>query len=221
MLFNFLSATGTARMPGLSTRRAFSLVELLVVVAVLGIVATFAIPAATSILRATSVTRGGAVVEQTMMRARQLALSQNRNVEVRLYQYDDEEILGDDKQFRGLQIVMIEDDGTPKPSGKVQVIPSGAAINESSALSPLISDRPTNSGSSGLQIPKVGSNYDWVSVTFRPDGSTDLDQAGGENGKWFLTVHDGNYDVSESAAPENYYTVQIEPLLGSVRGHRP
>ncbi len=215
---------GVFRLLTTRLRRAFSLTELLVVIAVLGILAGFAIPAATNILRANDTTRAGAVIEQAMLRARQLALSQNRKVEVRLYKYNDSLALGDDAQYRGLQIVRIEEDGTAKAAGKVQSLPSGAVINESSALSPLITELTTKQGSAGLRVSKAGENgrdYEWIAVTFLPDGSTDLDESGGESGKWFVTVHDGIHPVSDGTPPSNYYTVQIEPLLGSVRGYRP
>ena len=183
--------------------------------AVVILVASFAVPAVSSIMRAEGVTRGGSTVEQTMARARQLALSRNRKMEVRIYKYNDPKIVGEEATFRALQIFQVEDDGTAEAVSKVQSLPSSAAVNESSTLSPLISGGDTNL-SSKPKIPRVGTSYDAVFVTFLPDGAAELGAS--QN---YLTIHDGNVPVDASTTPDNYYTVQIDPLLGTVRSYRP
>ena len=74
--------------------RAFSLVELLVVVAVIAIVAGFAVPAVTTMLKGSQLTQGSQTVVDQIALARQTALSRNRSIEVRFYKFADSEIPG-------------------------------------------------------------------------------------------------------------------------------
>ena len=76
--------------------RAFSLVELLVVMAVIAIVAGFAVPAVTTMLKGSQLTQGSQMVVDQIALARQTALSRNRSVEVRFYKFADPEIPGED-----------------------------------------------------------------------------------------------------------------------------
>ena len=76
--------------------RAFSLVELLVVIAVIAIVAGYAVPAVTTMLKGSQLTQGSQMVVDQIALARQTALSRNRSVEVRFYKYADPETPGEE-----------------------------------------------------------------------------------------------------------------------------
>ena len=70
-------------------RAAFSLVELLVVITIIAIIAGFAVPAVTGIMRGSALTQASQLLTDQLSMGRQLALSKNRAVEVRIYKYAD------------------------------------------------------------------------------------------------------------------------------------
>ena len=79
----------------LSNARAFSLVELLVVISVIAIIAGFAVPAVTTMIRGSALAQGSQNIADQIVLARQLALSRNRSVEVRFYKFGDSETPGE------------------------------------------------------------------------------------------------------------------------------
>jgi len=123
-----------------SRYKAFSLIEIMVVLVIVSILGAVSGPAIMSIMKGNNVTQAGILIEQTLTRARQLALTQNRTVQVRLYSYADSSVPGSQEEFRVMQLYQREDDGSEVPVGKVIELPDGAIINTSSTLSPLIGD---------------------------------------------------------------------------------
>ena len=175
--------------------RAFSLVELLVVIAVIAIIAGYAVPAVTSMLKGSQLTQGSQMVVDQIALARQTALSRNRSVEVRFYKYADPETPGEDLEkqdtwlFHGLQTFEILDNGVALPLGTVQRLPVNVIMHEKE-LSTLINGRRDASGKFSVPgntdpgIPGMPSGiavkdqYVYTAFRFLPDGSTDLSPTG-------------------------------------------
>lgn len=172
-------------------RSAFSLVELLVVLAILGIVAAFAVPALDWALRGTNLTRAGQLLGDRIALARQEAVTRSRDVRVGFYE-------GTDSGWQAFQIFRIEQDSTglitEVPITKRINLPVGVVISGDTALSPLIS----NTG-------------------FRFRGNGHLERSiNSENN--FLTLVNSQ---DAGSPPSNYYTLQIHPLTGKVATYRP
>ena len=221
--------------------RAFSLVELLVVIAVIAIVAGFAVPAVTTMLRGSQLTQGSQMVVDQIALARQTALSKNRSIEVRFYKYADPETPGemgkkaDDGVFRAIQTFEILDNGKALPINTIQRLPTNVLINEAKNSTLINELRDTNGKftvptDSDPEIPDtdVKREYVYVALRFLPDGSTNLPPAAKDNDSWYITIHgmnvkkaNGETDGSTSILPDNFFTLQIDPITGSTRSYRP
>lgn len=227
------------------SRSAFSLVELLIVVAIIGIIAGFGVPAVTGVLRGSALTTATSQLTDTLSLARQHAISKNRTVEVRFYRFGDPEQPGEDRtkpatgQFRAFQYFELSETGTIVPIGKFQRIPDTIVMNPGAKLSTLLgemTERLITSGDAKFnknlnpELPRgVGQNYDYVYFRFNPDGSTDLPPTGNTGkdsagGRWYITVHSGAdllRTENNSKAPPDFATWQIEPVSGTAKVFRP
>lgn len=210
--------------------RGFSLLELLAVLAVFGILASLTMPAVSSVLRASDLRTGTQLLSEQLGLARQVALSKNRSVEVRLYQYAVAPETGSGK-FRALQVFEIQDSGLAVPISRIFRLPGSIVIDAGSGdlqstLSSIISVSANGglapdsaSGSElGYSLPQIGNAYQCVKFRFLPDGSTDLTP---HSASWFLTLHSLSDGDGLDAAPSNYSTLQIDPANGRTRIFQP
>jgi uncharacterized protein (TIGR02596 family) len=191
--------------------RAFSLIELLVVVAIFALLATLALPAFTSIATGGAISRGGQLVGDQIVLARQEATSKNRRVQVRFVKLPDP---GDPTRetLRGVQLWIQRDDGTFEPQDRLLKLPETILISESPSLSPLISQI-----SGTTNFPGVGSRS-YVGFAFQANGGIDGAVSNTAN---FITTHLARDGTNLSSPPSNYYAVRINPFTGRVTYYRP
>jgi len=229
-----------------TNRRAFSLIELVVVISIIAVIAAFTVPAVTSVLKGSSLTQASQLIVDQFSLARQSALSRNRSMEVRLYRYADPETPGEDKtqketwKFRAMQTFEVFEAGTMAPIDKVQTFPntiimsydsSSATLSDGAKSLSTIIDLQTKidpaTDNSATELPRdVKKDYEYVSFRFLPDGSTNLAPAGlPSKGNWFVTLHNINEKPTNSAGgpvpPANFFTVQVDPASGATKTFRP
>ena len=216
------------KIPVLSSRRAaFSLIELIVVISIIAIIVTFSVPAVTGILRGSTMTQGSQILTDQISFARQRALSRNLPVEVRFYQYADPEAPGEKLtdpttgQWRGMQLFEVVESGVAVPIDKLQQFPGTVIITSRFTFSSIISGTGQTikaAAASDPELPRgIGRNYKYASFRFLQDGSTNL----APTGSWFVTIHNVSDQPSGTTPPINFFTLQIDPVSGSVKGFRP
>lgn len=198
-----------------TSRHAFSLVELLIVILIIGIVAGFAVPAVQGMLRGSLMSQASNQLVDAMALARQTALSKNRIIEVRIYRFADNEVPGEEPtkpetgHFRAIQTFEISESGVLLPASKVTRLPDTIIMNPGIPGDGMLS---TILGLRHIVLstkidPKtdpelargVGHKYDYVSFRFLPDGSTNLpptgttnedgDETASKGGLWYITIH--------------------------------
>ena len=200
--------------------RAFSLIELLVVVALIALLATFAVPAVGSLNRSNAVTRAQQLIEQQLVSARQTALARNRRVEVRFYKFTEPGAIGNAQTFRAVQAFLIDENNKATPVGRMAKLPDSVLLNEVAANSSLLvlADKTWDaSNDPQVSLPGVGTSYTAKAFQFRPDGSTGLTATN----MWFVTIHSAINGATAATPPSNFATVQVDPVSGAVRSYRP
>ena len=182
--------------------RAFSLVELLLVVAIIAMIMAFVVPVTTSVMLASRMTDATNQVEGLFVYARQTAIAHNHTVEVRFYQYGDPEEPGEQPanpisgRFRA-QICEYLDHGEAIPVTKAERLPEGIVFDSGSVLSTLLgsTQKKTFTASSNLDpqinLPRgVNTNYNCYAFQIAPSGTTKL-----AIGMWYVTLHKAGRSV--------------------------
>ena len=223
-----------------SAFRAFSLVELVVVIAVIVVIATFTVPAATTILKGSQISQASQQIIGKLSMARQTALSKNRSVEVRFYRYGDPNVPGEDPKdpatgkFRAMQLFEVLENGATVPMGNVDRLPVNVVFSYESTntqgLSSLLDKKrgdsvqrdPKKPGSDDPTAPRLPNgidyNYQFVAFRFQQDGSTDLAPLG----SWYVTLIGLNDRLAQpNKPPANFFTIQLDPVSGGTKIYRP
>jgi len=225
-------------------RNAFTLIELLAVIAVIAVVVAFAVPATNQILRGSQLTQSYQMVGDQISLGRQLALSRNRTVEVRFYQFSDPETPGEDYtkpadgMWRGMQLFEVMENGAAVPAGPFQRLPRMTAMSAGTFSTLLDEDKigTAKLASADPMLPelpveingrRVGRNYKYHNFRFLPDGSTNLPSkarsrsgANTDADSWYVTVLNTT-DLSKPLASINFATIMIDPFTGSQKTYRP
>lgn len=192
-----------------SRSKAFSLIELLVVLAIIGILAAIAIPALNSMSSAPNLTASANQLSAEINLARQTAVTMNSPVEVRFFDIEG-------GKYTAYASYQVNDDGTLGSAiGKITVLPKEVAMMDSAAYSTLITDAP-ESGSA--DIPQH-SNVTYAGFRFRSSGSADLDTPS-SGSAWTVTLAPRR-DIEQAKTPANFATITLIPLTGTTRIDRP
>lgn len=185
------------------SRRAYSLIELLTVLAVISILSAIMIPSVSGVLRGTQLSGAGQTAAEQLTLARQDAITRNRSVLVRVYQTSDGAC--------GIGSDLLEDDGSSVPLRRIIWMPESVQI--SSDLTTLNGSPYGTTGS--MNLPPLGS-VSFFAFIFRPDGSLGT-SAFTTNAPYFTLINKG----SQTSPPKNFYAMQINPATGRVERYRP
>jgi uncharacterized protein (TIGR02596 family) len=193
--------------------KAFSLIEMLVVIAIVALLASMTLPAFHAVTSGVTLERGGQDVASLLALARENAIAKSRPVEIRLIKSTSS---SGQTVYRGVQPWIVKDDsGTFKPLGRLTWLPDAVAITEQSQLSPMFG--------ANVQVGTMtvaGSNCAYVSFGFRPNGSLVAGTNLISSTNSCLTVV-AEKDLSSSGTPQNFYSIYINPTTGDVRTFRP
>jgi uncharacterized protein (TIGR02596 family) len=222
--------------------RAFSLVEMLVVMTIIGIVVAITVPAFTGMGKAQALTGAGNNLLDQFALARQTAVAQNRSVEMRFYKRLEHpaqpEASANPRRFRSFRTLAYEEPvrdsagkmvSVPIALATMQELPTGIVISEEQTFSTLIHDKYAVTPPRALlkeNLSDIEKDVPYQVVRFKPTGGTDLGVNGTPDGdKWFLTIkadNDPKVGSGTGARPaNNYFTVMLDPVSGRARAFRP
>lgn len=191
-------------------RGGFTLTELLLVVAIMVVLMSVTLPAFTSIAMGTNLSRAGQLIGDQISLARQEAMTRNRDVRV---QFFPNLVKGGVTNY-GVQIFRVEEgtDGEQLiPASRMVLLPAGLRVNDN--LSPLTKADAALSGSM-TNVAQYGTVQS-SGFKFRPNGAPGSAVNAANN---FLTLQRSG-DPGDQ--PDNFYTIQINPVTGKVTVYRP
>lgn len=189
-------------------RRAFTIIELLVVIGIIGLMLAFVVPAASGIMSGFTLTQHGQDLMDKVSLCRQLAMTQNREAELRIIKVGGSGG-ADDSTTYAYQIWMYDEQGgNPVPHGRIAKIPETIEINDT--LSPMLDLLVTGQAN----FPALGGARTYEALRYRVNG-TALGTFGANN---YLTL---SYKKDEKASPKNFYTIQVNPITGLISVFRP
>lgn len=213
-------------------RRAFSLIEMMIILGLVGLLLAFAAPNLFSLLGSSSLSGEGTLIENQLTLAQQMAVSKSADVEVRFFNLVDESAAQTEEAFRAFQLFQFNNEGDMIPVSQFFRIRAPVAIHEE--LSTILSGREgtENDKRFGFSSPRTGT-YNapagaggalvptpYVSFRFRPDGSTDLPYRAEGDDTWYLTLVQGE-GANQNSKPDNYVCLQINPYNGQISQFRP
>ena len=209
LLFLF-SAPPSCHCDSVRVRSAFSLIELLVVIAIIGLLISTAVPALNSVLENGRLTQAATLVVNQFTLARQKASAENKNITLRLIRKDTS------SPYDRIQLVTLDSANNATPASRLTTLPMQTAIASDTALTSLLSLTETPSSANDPSLPELGPSYLYIQCTFRPRGSLDLNI----QSNWFATVV-LQRNASNSTAPANFATIQVDPVNGGLQVYRP
>lgn len=196
-------------------REAFSLVELLIVVGLIVIMLSLAVPAVNTVMISTNLNRGGQAFVDQIILARQMALTRNRDIEVRFWELTNSSTQG----YRAIQLWLVDENGTNRfPLTRITQLPEGIIINTNPNLSPLLFG-PNVPIRGETNFPSYGKAR-YVGFRYRANGEADISiGSGGKSASNFLTIQ--HFSSEADTLPPNFYGIQVNPLTGRVTTYRP
>jgi uncharacterized protein (TIGR02596 family) len=203
------------------SRRAFTLVELLTVMAIVLLLAYVTIPAGTSFQQSNNLALAGQSVADVISIAREMAASRNQVVELRFIAPTSWATASGYTGFHALQLWAPNTSGASEPAAQMLTLPSGVEISYASGLSPLL--KTLCAAKTAMPSGAIQGNY--VSFYIRPTGLVQVanslvEDSAASAPSYFLTILPVKYDAS-TTVPLNYLTLQVNPDTGRTLAYRP
>jgi uncharacterized protein (TIGR02596 family) len=204
-----------------SWRHAFTLVELLVVMAIIAILVAIAMPATSSFLESNNLDSAAHQVADQVNLAHQLSSSLNVTVEMRLFKLFGAATTG----YTAMQLGTYNSAGTWTAISRLSYLPQQLVISPSSAVSTALSaveftTPPTMAANNGFL-----SNATYVFFDFRPTGVVTpvLNATSATNmSNYALVVLPARYAaVTSLSLVKNYAIIQINPFTATPLVYRP
>ncbi len=186
--------------------RAFSLLELLVVMTIVAVLLALSFPAMQSVMGSRNLGDAGGIIVSQLQAARQAAITRNAPVQWQILKIPDARS-GDPEAFRVTRSLIMQPGGREwKPFGRPEWLPRATWVDEEPARSPMLG---VQTNASNLPPGLGSSNAVAAWVIFDGAGRASVDITG----NWLTLVGRSNTN--------DFVTVQIEPVSGRVRTYRP
>lgn len=194
-----------------SLRRAFSLIELLSVIAVMAVVGSMLIPAISNVLSGMKVTLATQRVVDEIEFARSTALARNCPAEVWF--------LSEGSGFSAMRTALLDGPQTSTWVSRIQRLPEGIGFATSARLSNIIGNQQASAPAAG------GQGLKGVALRVYPSGRTELvDEASSgvaPSDPLFVTLGlQRELDANAQNLPLNFATLQVNPINGRVVTYR-
>ena len=183
-------------------RRAFTLIELLAVMAVAGILLSVVLPAFQTIGDAAKIRQAAAGVIDQVDAARQWAEVNGATVQLRLLRAPGQSHYTGIQMWSGDEKLILD-----KPVG----LPDGVAILANSALSPLL-------GTASLTAGSRWAGGEFAAFRVRPSGAIELASGVARSNLYFTLAPERSAAVAD---PVNYATIQLSPDTARPLLYRP
>ncbi len=192
--------------------RAFSLVEILVVMAIVASLTLISMPLVSQVVSSLDLSRSAQSLENGLQLSRQHAVMAGDPVQFCLYKTEE--------GYCAFQAYLREDTGAWKPIMNVGKLPQTMIINDqlSGGYSTLLQFTVPLT-SSEIQRVKSLKVVEGRSFQFRGNGSTDLYAIDGPT-SWHLTIHRRAEPVI-NGLPKNFITLKVNALTGTVKVFQP
>lgn len=217
--------------PFRTARRAFTLIEVLVVVAMIALIVAAMAPMVFSSLVSTRLTSAGETLGGQLSLARQMAVSRNETVEVRFYEYEDPESPGSKPSYRAVAIMSLRDrpgavaNGLREQLTDTYFLPSGIVLGSSQSLSPLLASGSIPSTQDSEKVIKRANNARYKAFQINPDSSTNLTLLMGGTYRpdvtYFTVAEERAVADDRGEIPKNFFVVQIDPDTARTSTYRP
>lgn len=209
-------------------QRAFTLIELIIVITIIGIMMVMTVPAISGALRGQKLTQAADLLRAQLAYAQLQAQKENSPMQVRFFQYADPTRPGDDEKFRAYQLFrrsafdrndtnsgsVNKNVEVMEPVGPLRKLPAPLIFADSERISTLLSLQKTRGEVPYRRNRPLDAQF--VAFDFEPSGATNL----GAAKQWYVTLVDEKKERG-AEIPDNFATVQIDPFTGSVRLIRP
>ncbi len=182
--------------------RAFSLIEMLVVVAIVAVLATLATGGFTSVVQSSKIEQAGNALLDEIEIARQLAAVRGKTTELRIFKKSGA------THYTGMQVWFTS---PAEPASRIVKFPESVALLDDTSLSPWLSQMASGTMSAG------GENTAYRAFKVRPSGA--IDPAPADSNNLFLTVAADR--TTAGSKPSNYATIQVNPYTGRPLLYRP
>lgn len=195
--------------------RGFSLVEILVVVTIISMLMAIGVTGFRKSWESQEIRASAMKLASDLALASQISAKLSRPVEMRFYKFMDPAIASPQPQFRAYQIV--ERDAVTDlvhPLYEAQRFEGTTVLSSYKKFSTLLFGRSIPRKES--EDPEVGlGDYEYVSVEFRPDGTTNLEPD--VNEPWTLTLGPVRWLDDPGVTPKDYQCLGIDPRTGVVK----
>jgi uncharacterized protein (TIGR02596 family) len=222
---------------------AFSLIEMLIVLAMVSMLLVMAAPSLNGVLNAYRLSSAGDTMMGMISEAQQLASSSNKPIEIRFFKYADE--FGGNPSYRACMLFRVDQavQGTGAsattserlvPQGNLIKLPSGTMLVSDTDLSPLLQgDGPKDTAEGKPNGYSGVKDATYMALRFMTDGScrkvlpvssaVPFAQLAYQalNQSYFTIVIDQGGAVNLGNLPKNFYTIQIDPFTSKARSYKP
>lgn len=217
------------RFPTSPKRRtsAFTLVELLTVMAIIVALASATVPAMRGLLDGVNVMGAADVAEAELVLARQTAVSRNLPTEVRFYKLNDG--TGDAWRIMGVVIPASASgqaadewvtNGKQLP-GNIIMEASNDYSTVLEKASPYVEGEPSQAGpwsaKEAATAPSLVRGKDYIGFRFNADGSTNLPTGQ----PWCLTLKNPNSKAETGRPAANFVAIVLDSLTGRALTYQP